>query len=281
MQPGDRLPPIRTLAEEFDTTQRVIMAALHELSREGHVEFRPRLGVFLAVAPRDDRTVPHWLVDAARSVFREAILRGVSASSVAPQLQRLLEHSPALVMCVECNDDHADAICRELDRDYGFGSRHVDLVDVSGARAQRLLARADLVVTTPYHEEAVRPIAERAGVPFLALAIRRDLIAEIERLLLTGAVFFIGTDVRLERKLKRMFSGQGAARRLRVRILGRDDPNRIPGDAPVFIMERAWRRLGRWPRRRTLAPIHRLIDESSIDGLLRLAIEHNLAAARA
>jgi len=278
MQPGDRLPPIRTLAYEFETTQRVIMAALHELANEGLVEFRPRLGVFLAAASSEREPVPAWLVRAARPLLRESILRGSPASTVSSYLQRLLERARARVICVECNDDHADALCRELDRDYGFRSRHVELDDVRGARARRTLARADLVVTTSEHAETVRAAAADAHVSFLAVPIRRDLIAEVEKLLAVGAVFFIGTDIRYEAKLKRMFSGVPGAKRLRVSIVGRDDPNRIPESVPIYIMERAWKRLGAWKRRRVMTPIQRLIDDSAIDELLGVAMEHNLAA---
>lgn len=48
LQPGDRLPPERTLSAEFGTTRKTVREALEELSREGLIVRRASSGSFVA-----------------------------------------------------------------------------------------------------------------------------------------------------------------------------------------------------------------------------------------
>jgi hypothetical protein len=183
---------------------------------------------------------------------------------------------------VECNDDQIDSLCEELGADYGFETHGVD-VDALLAGATAEVRRADLLVTTPFHAGEVKEIAERLGKPWMAVSFRADVFAAVARLLPAGPVYFVVTDERFARKLRKIFSTQGAAANLHPLIVGRDDLDHLPPGAPTYVTRAARRRLGgeRPADDRLLArliPESRAFSHESARELLTFLVRANMRA---
>lgn len=84
--PGDRLPSIRDLATTLQINALTVGKAYGELEREGSIELRRGLGMFVPVAPvraRTDRDgVPPSVADGARRFVLEAAQAGLSRAEV-------------------------------------------------------------------------------------------------------------------------------------------------------------------------------------------------------
>lgn len=91
VQPGDKLPPVRVLAETLNINMHTVRHAYRILADEKIV--RMRLGQSTTVNPlpsaaKPDRDTANYLLKKWEELRREAFLRGVDAQ----QLWQLLQH---------------------------------------------------------------------------------------------------------------------------------------------------------------------------------------------
>src|SRR5206468_10357503 len=113
--------------------------------------------------------------------------------------------------------------------------------DLRGAELPPAVRHADVLVTTSFHSADVQRVAKRLGKPCITIALRPDILAEVSRQLDDGPLYYVATDPRVEPKLRRMLAPVARVKNLRVLIIGRDDLDVIPLDAPTFVMTSAWR----------------------------------------
>jgi hypothetical protein len=106
-------------------------------------------------------------------------------------------------------------------------------------------------------------------------------MTEMTRLLREGPVYFVGTDPRFANALRAIFGPTGSASNLRPVILGRDDPDAIPENAPAYVMPSARERLGDTPLTRRVVPIPRVFSTDTARELLTFIIRANIAALAA
>lgn len=280
MRGGERLPGTRVLAAEFGVNERVVLGALRILAREGIVAVRPRSGAYVVPPhPSAGDALPHlgtWLVD----MLVQARARGLAPREVAEYVRRCTETRRLRAACIECNRDQLHLLCSELSADHGFVTESVEVRGLDDA--DTILQRADVLVTTRFHATAVRTAAERLGKPWIAVGLRPSVMREVARLLASGPVYYVATDPRYERKLRRMLPNSVATDNLRVLLAGRDDLASIPTDAPTFVMSSARAHVeavfgrGRGPGR----PIHppRSFSQDSARELLTFIVGANMAA---
>jgi GntR family transcriptional regulator len=278
LRPGSRLPSARVLSTELKADPRVVTAAYRQLEREGIVERRPpsRAHFVAAARPPAGALAPtaEWLVE----VFAGALARGVPAPEFPEHARRSLETLRLRVACVECNADQLVWLCRELHEDFGLVAAEVDVEALDDTDVvPPPLRSADLLVTTAFHAEEVQRVADRLGKPVVVATIRPDLTAEIAWLLSEGPLYFVGTDVRFERKLHRLFPGADAAN-LRAVLVGRDDVGAIPAGSPAYVMRTARDRLGGLPPHlRPLSTLRAFSPETQRE-VLRFILRANAAA---
>ena len=278
LRPGSRLPSARLLAIELKADPRVVTAAFRQLEHEGVVERRPpsRAHYVAEARPAAGALAPtaEWLVE----VFAGALARGVPAPDFPEHARRSMETLRMRVACVECNADQMTWLCRELQEDFGLVAAEVDVEALDDADvAPPAVRSADLLVTTAFHADAVRRVADRLGKPVVVATIRPDLTAEIARLLAEGPLYFVGTDVRFERKLHRLFPDADAAN-LRAVLVGRDDVGAVPAGSPAYVMRTARDRLGGVPSHlRPLSTLRAFSAETQRE-LLRFMLRANVAA---
>jgi DNA-binding transcriptional regulator YhcF (GntR family) len=236
---GERMPSVRTVGSELDVNERVVLAALRTLADEGFVELRERSGAYV-VPPNSSfgECLPHlgqWLI----SMLLQARTRGLAPRQVSEFVRRSLEARPVRAACIECNYDQLHLLCTELADDHGYIAEGAALDELDVREPSAAMHRADVLVTTAFHVDKVRRIAKAVGKPWIAVTLRPDLIRDVANHLRQGPVYYVATDTRYERKLRRMLAPFGPTTNLRVCIVPRDDVTEIPDAAPTFVMTSA------------------------------------------
>lgn len=279
---SEQLPSVRAFAAEFGVNERVVLGALRLLADEGFVELRPRSGAYVAAPhPAGTETLPHlgsWIV----GLLVQARARGIPPLQFADYVRRCLETRHVRAACIECNEDQLHLLCSELSADHGYIAEGVYLDDLNAANPPLAIRKADVLITTTFHAGRVRVIGHRLGKPWIAVALRPDIVGTVGRYLQQGPVYYVAVDPRYEKKLRRMLSPLGPTSNLRVMIVGRDSLAEIPRDAPTFVMTSARERLQkqfgvRGGPGRPIHPARHFSDEAARE-LLAFIVRMNLDA---
>jgi GntR family transcriptional regulator len=281
---GQRLPAVRTLAHELDVNERVVMAALRTLADEGLIELRSRSGAYIAPPqPSSRESMPHlsaWLI----AMLLQARSRGLAPRDTSEFIRRNMETRRVRAACVECNLDQLHMLCTELSGDHGYLAESVPLDELNADDPPLSVRRADVLVTTVFHAEKVRRVAKALGKPWIGVVLRPDIMRGVAQLLRQGPVYFVATDPRYERKLRRMLSAYGPTTNLRVMLVPRDDPGEIPPNSPAFVMTSAREFLKKrygsaGGPGHPIHPVRHFSDESARE-LLTFLVQANAAALR-
>lgn len=236
---GERLPSTRALAAEFGVNERVVLAALRLLADDGFIELKPRSGAYVAPPhPAGGGSLPDlgvWLVN----MLVQARARGLAPTHVSEYVRRCLETRRVRAACIECNRDHLHLLCSELANDHGYVADSTELDELDDDDPPLAVRRADVLVTTTFHAARVQAAAKRLRKPWIAIALRPDVLDDVSRCLAEGPVYYVVTDPRVEAKLRRMLRPIAPVKHLRVVVIGRDDLACIPADAPTFVMTSA------------------------------------------
>lgn len=293
LTPGDRLPSARDLAREFGVHQRAVLAAYGELAADGLVELRPRSGIYVAPPPAADGTMLPKLSERLVDFLVDGLALGVPAPEMPERMRRCLETLRLRALCLECNADQLDSLGRQLRADFGLETTDIEVDALDAPQTAMAMRRADLLVTTPFHAAVVRRAAERAGKPWLAVALAPDVVAEVGRYLAAGPVYFVGTDPRYADKVRAMYGALPGAANVRPLIVGRDDVGQIPDDAPAYVTRLAREHLGEAHRGEAplgggavgsptllarIPPAERTVAPDSARELLTLIVRANMAA---
>jgi DNA-binding transcriptional regulator YhcF (GntR family) len=87
--PGERLPPVRTLAEQLDLAPNTVARAYRELEHEGWLEGRGRAGTFVSGTPPERPSdAEARLAEAADRFFRRAEQLGFDREGALRALRR-------------------------------------------------------------------------------------------------------------------------------------------------------------------------------------------------
>ena len=280
LEPGAKLPSLRTIAEEMHADPRLVHTAYRQLAAEGLVQLRPRSGIFVANgAGQADALLPQtagWVVD----MFVLALSHGLAPTELRRQARMCLDSVRVRAACVECNDDQIHALCEEVHRDYGIMAAGVERDDVLRRGVPpRALEGANFIVTTRFHANELQERAARLNKPVIVVSLAPAFVAEIRRLVAEGPLYFLCTDPRFAAKLPHIFAGLRTT--IQAVVVGRDPLDGIPRDATVYAMPSARERLpSRWRHPRVVtAP--GVFSASSARDILTAIVLRNLQAVRA
>lgn len=279
LQPGDRLPSARDLAPEFEVDHRLVIAAYRRLAEEGIVEMRTRGGVYVAMRPIAASGLPpipeSWLVETLVGGF----VREIAAPELHEWLRRCVETLRIRAAVVTSTTDQAAGLCRELRDDFG-----VEASGFTAAETERELPvelrRADLLVATEAHADAVREIGRRLDKPVFVIELRPSLSSGEWALLLRRPVWAVVASDEFGQMLRRFFDGVDGVENLRVLVLGRDDLSSIPDGAPVYLTQRARAQLGDAVVGGRILPAARTISAASARAIFTFIVHANVEALR-
>jgi hypothetical protein len=276
---GQRLPSARVLAREFGADPRSVLAALRRLETEGLLVRRPPSRAYY-LARRDGvgRVTGHgdaWLSE----ILVGALSRGVPLPHLAEYVHRRVASLRLRAVCLECNVDQQQWLCRELQESFGLDAGALEVTRAEEHIPE--LARADLLVTTPSHAAEVQALAARLEKPCVVATLRQDLTDQIRRLLHTGPLYFVITDPRFGEKLARDAEGSPDGGHLRTVVLGRDDPAAIPVGAPAYVMRTARDLLGGPPPQVRALPTLRAFSAETAREIVSFMVRENERAVAA
>ncbi len=284
LRPGARLARTRDIAAEFGVAPRTVMSAYRLLEEEGLVELRERSGIYVAPGSSGSETtmltqLAGWVVE----VLLDGRAREIPPIGFPERVRRCLATLRLRAICVAGNADQSEQICHELQHDYGFESESLELTRLlmPDAEAQRALTQADIVVSTSLHATQVQHVARRFGKPVITVALQPELMNEFTRQLAAGPLYLIGSDPRFRDAMRAIFDPTGHGDNFHVPIVGEDNLERIPPDAPAYIMARAHRLLGDTDLARRVTPIRRVFSREMARELLTFIIRANIAAMSA
>ena len=284
LESGDALPSARVLARELAVDPRLVIAAYAQLAEEELVRVRQRSGVYVgsraSIHGKCAEPSRRWLVD----VLAQGIAHDIAAEQLAAYIRESLRAVRVRAVVLECNTDQIHSMCHELRRDYGIDAHGLELCDLEAlddaAPLPPVLRHAHLIVSAA-HESDVRRVAERAGKPYVITHVRPELIERFGRLLVRGAVYFLVTDPRFARKMRRLVAPMPGSANFHVLVVGNDDLHVIPRGAPTYLMHSAGERLGdEYPRGR-LIPALRIFAPDTTRQLLSLVLAANANASAA
>ncbi|CAA9355117.1 MAG: Transcriptional regulator, GntR family domain / Aspartate aminotransferase [uncultured Gemmatimonadaceae bacterium] len=283
LAPGARLPSTREVCAELGATQRTIVAAYRQLEAEGLLELRERSGIYVAAARPTGGAMLTQLAGWVVEVLLEARAREIPPVEFPERARRCLETLRLRAACIAGNADQLGQIRDELHDDYGIECTGVepDAIAANDRETLHVLGRADLLVSTGLLKPLAEQLAERLGKPAIAVSLRPDLMGELMRQLARGPVYIVGTDPRFRAALRGIFGPSGYADNVRPVILGEDDPDAIPADAPTHVMRSAHRQLGDTPLARRVTPLRRVFSDDMARELLTFVIRANMVAMSA
>lgn len=275
-----RLPSVRQLARELGANPRVILAAYRSLESEGLVELKLRSGIF--VAPVEASTgdpLPRradWMVD----VLIEGLRHGVLPRALSQRVAQCLDTVDLHAVVLECNADQLHSIPEELERDFGLETSAIEMRSLAAVEhIPPEVRRADLLVTTPFHQNDVRTLSAQLEIPMVVITMCTDLFAEVGRLLPLEPVYFVVSDPRFADKLHQLFASSTGAANLRTLVVGSDELTEIPEDAPTYLTRLARRRLGGSPLLHRVLPEARVFSPESARQILAFLVRANTTSA--
>ncbi len=276
---GDRLPSARDLAQELELDHRLVLSAYRALSQEGLVELRQRGGIYVATRPGSSAGVPPLPASWFAEILAQGLMREIPATELNEWLRRCTETLRLRVAIIASTPDQAAGLCRELADDFGFEPESLLADDVRGqARPPLPLRRADLLVTTKAHGDWVAALAAELGKKLCIIDVRPDLVKGEWSLLFRRPVYAVVADVSFGGMLRRFFADVPASENLKILVLGQDDLDSIPDDAPTYVTQRAREQLGKAIIRGRLLPAARTISPASARELLGFIVRSNIEA---
>ena len=276
---GDRLPSARDLAQELEVDHRLALAAYRALADEGLVELRPRGGIYVAAQPSGVEGVPQlpaaWLAD----VLAQGMGREIPAGELHEWLRRCTETLRLRVAVITTTTDQGAGLCRELADDFGFECEVLLVDEVRESKLPPLaIRRADLIVTTAAHRDWVMGRAAELRKAVCVIEVRPDLVRGEWALLLRRPVYAVVADNDFAEMLRRFFADVPGSANLRIMVLGRDDLDAIPPDAPTYVTQRARAELGGVAIRGRVLPAARTISPESARELFGYIVRANIEA---
>jgi DNA-binding transcriptional regulator YhcF (GntR family) len=290
LQPGDRLPSIRTLWREMGVDHRVVAQAYRVLEDEGLVEVRGRSGVYLAP---QDQLGGEVLAETARwmaGVLVEGWKRRMTLAEIPELIRRCTSTVRLRCACVESNVDQMTAYCAELEEQFGLEPVPVYISPIPLPRPDRsvefhaveqAIRAADLVVTTSYHSRLVRKAAENVDVPAVTLTVNSEVVETVQRQIRSGGVTLVCVDPEFGNRLRAMYADASEGEQIRV-VLADDEEARAALDPsePVILTRAARAHLGAGVQLPPLLLPHSpTFSAHTARELLQLIIRLNLAAA--
>jgi hypothetical protein len=233
----------------------------------------------VAARPASAEGVPPLPATWFAEVLAQGLTREIPATELSEWLRRCTETLRLRVAVVTSTSDQGAGLCRELADDFGLEPECVLADEVRAADRPPLgIRRADLIVTTAAHQEWVRALGAELRKDVCVVDVRPDLVRGEWSLLFRRPVYAVVADAEFGEMLRRFFTDVPGSANLRILVLGRDDLEEIPADAPTYVTQRARSSLGGLTIRGRVLPAARTISPASARELLGFVVRSNIEA---
>jgi DNA-binding transcriptional regulator YhcF (GntR family) len=186
LEPGARLPSIRTVARERGCDERRVARAYRMLEAEGLVLVRGRSGVYAAPQPRLGGGMMEQTAEWLASVLLEGWKRRIPIEQL-PELLHHCAHMKLRCAFVDSCYDTIEAFGHELREELGFQVTRVlvphpphesRLLDDEATLVTEL-GVADVVVTTSFTATVLHGLVQRLAKPMVTVSVDPRTVAAI------------------------------------------------------------------------------------------------------
>lgn len=288
LDPGDRLPSYRQLADETGVDLRAVGRIYIALQQEGLVEVRGRTGAYVAAQERIGGRVLAETARWAMIVLRESWSRRIPVPELPEFLHRCISTVTLRCMCIDSTEDQLASLCTELHRDFGLDTAplHFDRVaaisaDPATHEIPDELRKADLLATSTFHAAVMRRIATRLDVPLIVIRLDADFTRAIERHIEHSELAVICVDPRFAERVRVVFGGEHPQRIRPVLISDREAIARLEPARPILVSRLARQKLSGVTLPPELLPVNApIIAPDSAAELIEVILRLNLEAMR-
>lgn len=282
--PGDRLPSIREIAETFGISPYEAVRTYRALEAEGYVETRSRSGIYVAPHHEPKRAptseAAGWLVE----VLVEACRHQVRIPALPDFVTAHTAASRLRCVCIAGDRDTLHALCREMDRQFGFTPHALSTADlpayapgetIDPALVHDDLRGADLLVTTAFHAPATRRLADALGTRMAVVTLNPEHAAAVEEHARQRPIKVVCVDPAFG---ERMRSLRGGRYRDRIEVVAEEDADSLASidrAESVFLTRAAHDRLGARGFR-LLTPFSPFLSPRSTRALVETLVDLNL-----
>jgi GntR family transcriptional regulator len=180
----DRLPSIREVAEDLGVNYKTIRKIYLRLAEESYIEIVKGSGAFL-LNRGGEGGYEQMRRQAIFKLLRDVEKRAASLGMPAEKFIRLFESFSSgrnlkkLHLAVIDHEEEAFIFSRELKMRLGAKATSVSLAQVQGNGADQLLEDCDYFLTTSWHMEEVKPLAEHYGKQVVEIKPSHEIYREI------------------------------------------------------------------------------------------------------
>jgi DNA-binding transcriptional regulator YhcF (GntR family) len=177
---GQKLPSVRSLARRLGLHPNTVQGAYRDLEATRHVVVRQGAGVFVICEGARSLADAHGLDEMIRVSLRAAFQQGHSTADIRAAVERWLRAAPpGRIVTVDPCGEMAEVMAAEIKSRL---SLEVGSAALSHVAADPSVLDGSLVVTLPYHTEAIARICPGLSVETVHLAIPAKLDAAVTAL---------------------------------------------------------------------------------------------------
>lgn len=172
--PGDRLPPVRKLAEEIGSNRNTVNKAYQMLLELGVIEsggsgrkgFCVRQGAHAGTKTKHE--LLHYFYQQSVELVWQGMAAGMAADEMLDQLKKavgeVFGHSEVRLIFFECNDYDTQEMGRRLNEVLGLTVEYKNLPHFY-KNPQAILKKYDLIITTYHHLGEITATINQLGFP--------------------------------------------------------------------------------------------------------------------
>src|SRR5687767_14624736 len=262
--PGERLPSIRTIADNENVDRKTVAAAYRRLETEGLVRVHARSGVYLKTTRFPDAPGPlerlhrRWL----ETTYERANALGLDSRTILRLVTAVAETERQSIPVIECDLAQSETIAAELRQRLGLNT----VACVLNQELDNSVTAAPFVITTPYHRTEVSARWPDRAVIEVTLSL--DAMRELRSHVGDGSLAVLVATETIARKLsKALERGQLTDDAARVQVVVAHQPEQVQqtinGARAVYI----WPGTPQWAREAAshtecVAPVNCLSEDS-------------------
>jgi len=232
LRAGDRLPSVRQTAQQNGVNLKTAFSIYQRLRDEGYVDLRTGSGAYVSDIESVglDKAYRLSVFDLIKSNVEQASRLKLSPAEYSRLVSRFVDKSKqkhAQLAVVECNQEQVNLFSREISA--RLRARAIPILlsqlEQPSSGESRLLRRVDYLITTDYHFNEVRKLAEPYDKRILRVRLNPGFVPALVKAARRGRVLMVVSDVDFFPAFRRNLLGLGTPAVVLDRISAVDDTN--------------------------------------------------------
>jgi DNA-binding transcriptional regulator YhcF (GntR family) len=230
LRAGDRLPSVRQTAFQNGVNLKTAFSIYRRLRDEGYLELRTGSGAYVSDIESGglDKAYRLSVFDLIKSNVAQAARLKLSPAEYGRLVARFVDESSgksAQLAFIECNQEQVTLFSSEISNRLRVKTTPILLgqLESPGARLERLVHRADYVVTTDYHYNEVRKLVEPYEKQTLRVRLNPTFVPALVNAARKGGLLMIVSNTDFFPAFRRNLLGIGTPPAVLDRIEAVDD----------------------------------------------------------